>query len=201
MKKVIYGLLFATAVLSGCGGQGGNGGTSNDSELQETVDSLTAENSKLKSENSELSQRIEDFETLFTSTSDTQDDSDSNSSGSTSGSFKYGEAADFTSHERITVTEVKADDSVELMDVNEGEHPVVVTAIVENTSNEPIDFNAQTFDLYDGNFELANFDASTYGNNIPNSIAGGKKATVIMHFSAKGNAPYSVTYGPATWDE
>nr|WP_256596024.1 DUF4352 domain-containing protein [Enterococcus casseliflavus] len=38
--------------------------------------------------------------------------------------------------------------------------------MVENTSNEPIDFNAQTFDLYDGNSELATFDASTYSNNI-----------------------------------
>lgn len=204
MKKVVYGFLFVTLMLSGCASQSGNGGgssSSNDSELQDTVDSLTTENSRLKSENSELSQRIEDFETLFAGTSDTQEDSGSSSAGSFSGSFKYGEAADFTSHERVTVTEVKADDSVELMDANEGEHPVVVTAIVENTSDEPIDFNAQTFDLYDGNFELANFDASTYGNNIPNSIAGGKKATVIMYFSAKGNAPYSVTYGPATWDE
>jgi len=26
MKKVVYGLLFATLVLSGCGGQGGDGG-------------------------------------------------------------------------------------------------------------------------------------------------------------------------------
>ena len=157
MKKVIFGVLFGTLLLSGCSGQNGQAGGSNDSDLQDTVDSLTTE--------------------------------------------KYGEPADFTTNERITVTEVKADDSVSLNDPKDGEHPVVVTAIVENTSNEPIDFNAQTFDLYDGNSELATFDASTYSNNIPNSIAGGKKATVVMHFSSKGNAPYSVTYGPATWDE
>ncbi len=198
MKKVVYGLLFATIVLSGCGGQGGDAGGSNDSDLQDTVNSLTTENSKLKSENSELSERIANFENLFEGTSATQEDGSSSSSTS---SFKYGEPADFTTNERITVTEVKADDSVSLNDPKEGEHPVVVTAIVENTSNEPIDFNAQTFDLYDGNSELATFDASTYSNNIPNSIAGGKKATVVMHFSSKGNAPYSVTYGPATWDE
>ena len=198
MKKVILGVLFSALLLSGCSGQNGQAGGSNDSDLQDTVDSLTTENSKLKSENSELSERIANFENLFEGTSATQEDGSSSSSTS---SFKYGEPADFTTNERITVTEVKADDSVSLNDPKDGEHPVIITAIVENTSNEPIDFNAQTFDLYDGNSELATFDASTYSNNIPNSIAGGKKATVVMHFSSKGNAPYSVTYGPATWDE
>ena len=198
MKKVIFGVLFSALLLSGCSGLNGQAGASNDSDLQDTVDSLTAENSKLKSENSELSERVANFENLFEGTSATQEDDNSASSAS---SFKYGESAEFTTKEKITVTEVKADDSVTLNDPKEGEHPVVVTAIVENTSNEPIDFNAQTFDLYDGNSELATFDASTYSNNIPHTIAGGKKATVIMHFSSKGNAPYSVTYGQATWDE
>lgn len=53
MKKVIYGLLFATLVLSGCGGQGGDGGdakASGDINLQTTIDSLRTENSRLKSQ-------------------------------------------------------------------------------------------------------------------------------------------------------
>ncbi|MEQ7162470.1 hypothetical protein ABQE15_16630 [Enterococcus gallinarum] len=53
MKKVVYGLLFATLVLSGCGGQGGDGGdakASGDINLQTTIDSLRTENSRLKSQ-------------------------------------------------------------------------------------------------------------------------------------------------------
>lgn len=191
MKKVVLGLLFSSVLLVGCS-------TNEDaSKLQETVDSLVKENSKLESENSELRQRIEYFETLPDETVPSEDENSQNSSGA----FKYGESADFSSNERVTVTEVKADDSISLHEPIDGAHPVVVTATIENISNEPIDFNVQTFDLYDGDSELANFDASTYSNNIPDSIAGGKKATVVIHFASKGNAPYSVTYGPATWDE
>ena len=41
MKKVVYGLLFATLVLSGCGGQGGDGGGSNESSSSSTVSSTS----------------------------------------------------------------------------------------------------------------------------------------------------------------
>ncbi|EAC9531801.1 hypothetical protein B4X87_17040, partial [Listeria monocytogenes] len=37
MKKVVYGLLFVTLVLSGCGGQGGNGGDAEDSSSSSTT--------------------------------------------------------------------------------------------------------------------------------------------------------------------
>lgn len=53
MKKVVYGLLFVTLVLSGCGGQGGDGDdakASGDINLQTTIDSLRTENSRLKSQ-------------------------------------------------------------------------------------------------------------------------------------------------------
>lgn len=53
MKKVVYGLLFVTLILSGCGGQGGDVGEktdANNNDLQTTIDSLRTENSKLKSQ-------------------------------------------------------------------------------------------------------------------------------------------------------
>ncbi|MDU1988793.1 MAG: Ltp family lipoprotein [Enterococcus faecalis] len=37
MKKVVYGLLFATLVLSGCGGQGGDGGDAMESSSSSTI--------------------------------------------------------------------------------------------------------------------------------------------------------------------
>lgn len=190
MKKyLVFGLLtLSSLVLVSCG--------NSNRDSSETIDSLKKENTKLKAENSELSERVTNFESIFSTASS----SESDSSNATS-DFKIGEPASFSSNEIVTVTEVKADDSISLNDPKDGEHPVVVTAIIENSSNNVIDFNAQTFALYDGNSELANFDASTYGNNIPHEIAGGKKATIVMHFSAKGNAPYSVTYGPATWNQ
>lgn len=206
MKKIFtLGLsLLSLVLLTACGNSENSlekdqsEDASGKTNLQQTVDSLTEENSKLKSENTELSERVETFEKLFEGFPSSEEVSSDNDSTSY---FKIGESASFTSSEKITVTEVRADDSITLSNPKEGEHPVIVTAVVENVSNEPIDFNAQTFDLYDGNSELANFDASTYSNNIPHSIAGGKKATIVMHFSSKGNAPYSITYGPATWDE
>lgn len=37
MKKVVYGLLFVTLVLSGCGGQGGDGGDAEESSSSSTI--------------------------------------------------------------------------------------------------------------------------------------------------------------------
>lgn len=37
MKKVVYGLLFATLVLAGCGGQGGDGGDAEESSSSSTI--------------------------------------------------------------------------------------------------------------------------------------------------------------------
>ena len=62
----------------------------------------------------------------------------------------------------------------------DGEHPVEVKAIVENTTSSPISFNVQNFAMYDSNSELADFDASTYQNNIPNDIAAGMKANITF---------------------
>ena len=187
-RKFVSFLLLSAALLAACSNTG-TGSETQDSALLDEI-------SRLKAENTELSERVANYESLIDSLSEEEQ-----SEQTSTGSFSIGDSASFDSLETITVTEIKADDSIELMDKADGEHAVVVTATVENASDAPIDFNAQVFDLYDGNNELANFDASTYSNNIPNSIAAGKKATVVMHFSAKGNAPYSVTYGPATWSE
>ncbi|OTN96260.1 DUF4352 domain-containing protein [Enterococcus faecium] len=197
-KSLILGLLIGGLVLAGCS-KGDSSASSTSTSDKTTESSLRKEVSDLKSENEELNKRVTVLKNLIEDSS-TKDSSD-NSSSSTSGDVKIGQPVEFTSGESITVTEVKADDSISLMAPESGEHPVVVTAIVENKTSSPISFNAHTFDIYDGNDELGRLDANTYSNNIPNEIAGGKKATVVMYFGTKGNAPYSVTYGPATWSE
>lgn len=50
MKKIVYGLLFFTLVLSGCGGQGGNGG-----DAEESSSSLTIAESSSEKETIEFS--------------------------------------------------------------------------------------------------------------------------------------------------
>lgn len=196
MKKIVLGLAFTSLVLGACSAAKED---SSSKAATTTESSLRKEVSDLKSENEELNKRVTVLKNMLDDSS-TEESSD-DTSESVDGNVKIGEAVEFTSGESVTVTEVKADDSVSLHSAEEGEHPVIVTAVVENKTNSPIYFNAQTFDLYDGNDELARFDSSTYSNNIPNQIAGGKKATVIMNFGSKGSAPYSVTYGEATWSE
>ncbi|HAQ2179877.1 TPA: DUF4352 domain-containing protein [Enterococcus faecium] len=196
MKKVILGLVFTSVLLGACST---NKEATSAKANSTTESSLRKEVSDLKSENEELNKRVTELKNLIENSS-TQDSSENNSD-SASGNVKMGQAVEFTSGESITITEVKADDSISLMDPVDGEHPVVVTAIIENKTNSPISFNAHTFDIYDGNDELGRLDANTYSNNIPNEIAGGKKATVVMYFGAKGNAPYTIAYGPATWSE
>lgn len=187
MKKVVkFGLLvFSVGILGAC---------SSNNESSETVSSLKKEVSRLESENSDLQSRVSAYESYSEETTE-----ESEESSTETREFNLGESATFTTGEKVTVTEVKSDDSVEMYDLKEGEHGVVVTAVVENTTTSPFSFNAQTFDLYDGNNEIGDFNASTYNNNIPSDIAAGKKATIIINFATKGNAPYYVTYGPATW--
>ena len=55
--------------------------------------------------------------------------------------------------------------------------------------------------MYDNNSELADFDASTYQNNIPNDIAAGMKANITFYFSSKGSGPYVVTFGDGMWKQ
>lgn len=199
MKKIVFSLVFSSLILGACGGNNASSESSTSMSDNTTESSLRQKISDLKSENEELNKRVTVLKNLIDNSS--THDSSENDPDSASGNVKMGQAVKFTSGESITVTEVKADDSISLMNPVDGEHPVVVTAIVENKTDSPISFNAHTFDIYDGNDELGRLDANTYSNNIPNEIAGGKKATVVMYFGVKGNAPYSVTYGPATWSE
>ncbi|MFP9055353.1 coiled-coil domain-containing protein, partial [Enterococcus faecalis] len=83
-----------------------------------TESSLRKEVSDLKSENEELNKRVTELKNLIENSS-TQDSSENNSD-SASGNVKMGQAVEFTSGESITVTEVKADDSISLMDPVDG---------------------------------------------------------------------------------
>lgn len=203
MKKIMGSLLIVPLtlfVLGGCSSENTN----------ETNSSLEKQVSELKTKNSDLQKKVSAYEGLLGigedetgGSGESSEDylSDKEDSSSSSNELSLNEEGSFQSGEKISITSIEENQNLELYEPKDGEHPVVVTATVENTSSSPLSFNVQTFDLYDGNSELCTFDASTYDNNIPNSIAAGKKATVIIHYSAKGNAPYSVTFGDATWSQ
>ncbi|MBU5366636.1 DUF4352 domain-containing protein [Enterococcus devriesei] len=194
MKKIVLGLIatMAIVVLGGCS-----------SGSDETTSSLETQVSDLKTENSDLKKKVTAYEGLLglDETDDSEESSDVKDSDPSSNELSLNEEGSFRSGEKISIKSIEENPNLELYEPKDGEHPVVVTATVENTSSSPLSFNSQAFDLYDGNSELCTFDASTYDNNIPNSIASGKKATVIIHYSAKGNGPYSVTFGNASWSQ
>lgn len=194
MKKIVLGLIatMAIVVLGGCS-----------SGSDETTSSLETQVSDLKTENSDLKKKVTAYEGLLglDETDDSEESSDVKDSDPSSNELSLNEEGSFQSGEKISIKSIEENPNLELYEPKDGEHPVVVTATVENTSSSPLSFNSQAFDLYDGNSELCTFDASTYDNNIPNSIASGKKATVIIHYSAKGNGPYSVTFGNASWSQ
>ncbi|MCH4009772.1 DUF4352 domain-containing protein [Companilactobacillus sp.] len=127
------------------------------------------------------------------------DDSDEDTSSDT-GKTSFGESMEFQSGEKVTVESAEDDNSIELLDAKDGEHPVAVKVTVENTKSSPLDFNPNSFDLYDSQNEIAELNAETYDNNIPDSIAAGKQATMVFYYGAKGSGPYSVTFGNATWE-
>lgn len=196
MKKIVLGLFLSVSIvvlLTGCS-----------SGTDETTSSLREENTSLKKENTKLKKQVKASKSLLESlvgTTDSDEDDSTESNSSNSNQMSLNEPGTFQSGEKVTVLSIEDNPSLELHETSEGEHPVVVTAEIENTENEPIDFNAQSFSLYDADSQMGRFDASTYSNNMPHTIAGEKKATVIMHFAAKGTGPYSVSYGDATWEQ
>ncbi|KRL13026.1 DUF4352 domain-containing protein [Schleiferilactobacillus perolens] len=158
-------------------------------------------------QNTKLDKKNKSYEKIFralaggSSSSDSDDsgDDDDSSSADTSHSGDVGGTMEFKSGEKVTVNKIADDPSAPVHDMAAGEHPVAVTVTVENTKSTPLSFNAQNFDLYDGQKEIGDFNAGSYSNNIPNSIAAGMKATMTIYFGAKNNGPYSVTFGDYTW--
>lgn len=153
-----------------------------------TVSSLKAEVSSLKSDSNDTD-------------SEEETDSSETSSSENSRKGKLGETIEFTSGEKVTVTNVADDPSAHVNDMPAGENPVVATVTVENTKSTPLDFNAQRFSLYDGNDVAGDFNSGTYYADVPNDIAAGKKATIQIVFGAKAKGPYSVSYGDFTWEQ
>ena len=150
--------------------------------------------SSLKSEVSSLKAQLSD------SSNDDEESSESDDSDSqTTHTGKIGDTMEFETGEKVTVSKVADDASAPVQDMADGEHAVDVTLTVENTKSTLLDFNAQNFDLYDGQKEIAEFNAGSYSGNIPNSIAAGMKATMTIYFGAKNSGPYSVTFGDYTW--
>ncbi|XEO93393.1 DUF4352 domain-containing protein [Latilactobacillus sakei] len=164
---------------------------------------ITGDNQNLTSQNKKLKKEVKGYKALLNlsdSDSDNSDDESDNSSDSdTKKTFSLGESIAFKSGEKVTVNSI-SDSSVQLQDAEADQHAVAVNVTIENTGSSPLDFNAQEFDLYDSDNEIAEFNAITYENNIPNTIAAGKKATMDIIYGAKKTGKYSVTYGDATWD-
>lgn len=188
MKKVVLGLgiVLSIMILGGCA-----------SENKSTADSTIA---SLKKENATLSSKVEVYEGVF-GTKDSYDNSSSSSESKSESRFPLGKAVTFQSGESVTVEDIKQNKELELNDKKEGEIPVVVTVMIENTTSSPLSVNAQYFSLYDTDSQIANFDSSSYRNDIPNSIAAGMKATFDIYYSSKGDGPYTVSFGDALWIE
>lgn len=191
MKKYLFVLGVSILFIAGCSS---NSNSDEVSKLEKTISSL-------KKENSELDKKVTAFESLLNEFGGNSDSSSESYNNSNSSTFPLNESLEFESGEIVTVQSIEDNPELQLHETTEGEHPVVVTAIIENAGSSPLRINSQNFSLYDNNSEIARFDASTYSNNIPNDIAAGMKATLVIHFSAKGNAPYSVTFGDAIWKQ
>lgn len=200
--KSVWFWLFIVATIFAVGGWStAQNVSSKYSASKATAASFSKKSSKLAKENKA-------FSSLFGSSNDdddsSSDDADDSSSSSDSGSGdlytgSVGDSMEFKSGEKVTVSKVVDDSGAPVQDMASGEHPVAVTVTVENTKSTPLDFNAQDFDLYDGQKEIGEFNAGTYGGNVPDSIAAGMKATMVLYFGAKNNGPYSITYGDYTW--
>lgn len=184
--------LISFAILAGCSSTNNN--TAEVNKLKTTVSSLKEENKKLSTKASQLDEILDAFGTSDSSKSD------ENSTGS-SNTLKFNESGTFGSGEKITVISAEDAPNHQLHEPKDGEHPVEVKAVVENTTSSPISFNVQNFAMYDNNSELADFDASTYQNNIPNDIAAEMKANITFYFSSKGSGPYVVTFGDGMWKQ
>lgn len=190
MKKVFL-LCIPLLLLVGCRENTSDDGTK---KLEKTVSSLKKENEGLNKRIETLQDIVETLDTSTTSSSSDEANKNSNT-------FPLNKPLEFKSGEKVTVQSIEEKPDLQLHETTEGEHPVVVTAVIENAGSSPLSVNAQNFSLYDNNSELARFDASTYSNNIPHEIAAGMKATFVMHFSSKGTSPFSVTFGDAIWKQ
>lgn len=115
--------------------------------------------------------------------------------------FNIGETVEFNNGYKVTVNSIKEDNNHKLSDNNAGLKPVIVNITVENTTNEPVSFNSQSFSLYDKNDIITDHDSTTYSNNIPNNIAANKKAIVDIIYASKNSGPFSVSLGDVLWEE
>ncbi len=126
--------------------------------------------------------------------------SDDSTSSSEDTAYSIGDTVEFEGGQKITVTDIKSS-SEGFNDSHPGQKAVDAYVTVENTTSQPLDFNVQEFSLYDSNDENAEFDSNTYQQDIPDTIAAGKKASLHIHFAAKTDAPYSISFGDAIWEQ
>lgn len=114
--------------------------------------------------------------------------------------YSIGDTVEFEGGQKVTVTDIKTS-SIGFNDSHPGQKAIDAYVTVENTTSQPLDFNVQDFSLYDSNDENAEYDSNTYQQDVPDTIAAGKKASLYIHFAAKAGAPYSISYGDAIWEQ
>lgn len=126
-------------------------------------------------------------------------DDDSGDEDADSHTFALGEPVEFESGEEITVNSIT--DGGVLYEGAPDEYPVTANVTIKNTGNNPIDFNAQNFDIYDNDGSIGSFNSNTYEADIPDSIAAGKQAKINIIFGVKAKGSYSITFGDVTWEQ
>lgn len=123
------------------------------------------------------------------------------STSSNDSSYSLGEAVEFNDNSKITVNTINEAPAIDMYDVPDGYTKVVLDVTIENIGTTPLDVNSQRFSVYDSNLEIGEFNASTYSNNIPNEIAAGMKANLVIHFTTKSKGPFSISYADAVWKQ
>lgn len=119
----------------------------------------------------------------------------------TKNSLKLGDSGKFSDGSKATVNKIYDASDVEMLDVKSSYKQIAIDVVLENTTDNPLRVNFQSFNVYDSKSEIGIFNAKTYHNNIPQTLAAGMKASVTLYYTVKNDGPYTVSYGDGLWKE
>ena len=114
--------------------------------------------------------------------------------------YEIGDEAEFKNHLKVKVNSIDSAPNWEL-NGNEGKKPYKVSVSITNDGSSSQDFNIHDFSFYDGQNNVANIDASSYSNDIPNQINASQSFNVDIYIGSNNDGPFTVTYGDATWKQ
>ena len=124
-----------------------------------------------------------------------------NTSSKAKNTLKFGASGNFSDGSKATVNKIYDASDVEMLDVKSGYKQIAIDVVLENTTDNPLMVNFQSFNVYDSKSEIGDFNAKTYQNNIPQTLAAGMKASVTLYYTVKNDGPYTVSYGDGLWKE